>query len=227
MTRVRFLAGARGFSLSYHIQTSSVAHPISYIVGIRGYSTRGKNRWGMKLTTHLHLVPGQGWVELYLHSPYFFMVWCLISTRDNFTFTFLSSHLPWFNYPNNIRWWVQIVWILPFCSALFLGIKYFCHYLVCKHLILCPLYIEGMIKNSDLGGMNKLPSSVSRYFALKDGEDHKVSQDSQCTSWDWNQEPPKYKSDIEDIMPDGRINKLTDLQATKFLHLSGMTNVHY
>jgi len=25
-------------------------------------------------------------VELYLHSPYVFMVWCLVKYRDNFTF---------------------------------------------------------------------------------------------------------------------------------------------
>jgi hypothetical protein len=32
---------------------------------------------------------------------------------------------------------------------------------------------------------------------------------------------------IEGIMPEGHINKMTDLQVTKFLHLFVLTNVHY
>jgi hypothetical protein len=32
----------------------------------------------VNLTTHLHLVPRSRMVELYLHSPYLFMAWCLI-----------------------------------------------------------------------------------------------------------------------------------------------------
>jgi hypothetical protein len=32
---------------------------------------------------------------------------------------------------------------------------------------------------------------------------------------------------IEGIMSEGRINKMTDLQDTKFLRLFGLTNVHY
>jgi hypothetical protein len=42
----------------------------------------------MKLTTHLHLVQRVKCVELYLHSPYVFMAWCLAKYRDNVTFTF-------------------------------------------------------------------------------------------------------------------------------------------
>jgi hypothetical protein len=33
--------------------------------------------------------------------------------------------------------------------------------------------------------------------------------------------------DIESIMPEKCINKITDLQETKFLRLFGLTNVHY
>jgi hypothetical protein len=36
-----------------------------------------------------------------------------------------------------------------------------------------------------------------------------------------------YFIDIEGIMPEGRINKTTDLQETKFLSLFGLTNLHY
>jgi hypothetical protein len=32
---------------------------------------------------------------------------------------------------------------------------------------------------------------------------------------------------IEGIMPDGRINRITDLQDIKSLRLFGLTNVHY
>jgi hypothetical protein len=32
---------------------------------------------------------------------------------------------------------------------------------------------------------------------------------------------------FEGIMPEGHINKMADLQGTKFLHLFGLTNVHY
>jgi hypothetical protein len=33
----------------------------------------------VKLTTHLNLVPKSRMVELYLHSPYVFMSWCLVN----------------------------------------------------------------------------------------------------------------------------------------------------
>jgi hypothetical protein len=32
---------------------------------------------------------------------------------------------------------------------------------------------------------------------------------------------------MEGIMPDGRMNKIADLQETKLLRLFGLTNVHY
>jgi hypothetical protein len=44
---VRFPAGSGNFSLHYRIQNGSEAHPASYPKGTRG----------VKLTTHLHLVP--------------------------------------------------------------------------------------------------------------------------------------------------------------------------
>jgi len=57
---------------------------------------------GVKLTTHLCLVPRLSCVELYLHSPsmssgpgvylikiYVFMEWCLVKHRDKKTFAFL------------------------------------------------------------------------------------------------------------------------------------------
>jgi hypothetical protein len=37
----------------------------------------------------------------------------------------------------------------------------------------------------------------------------------------------KYVAYIEGIMPEGRINKITDLKETKFLPLFDLTDVHY
>jgi len=61
---------------------------------------------GVKLTSHLHLVPRSEYVELFLHSPYDFMVRCLIKQgirlygaglRDNFTFVpYTEWCLSWF-----------------------------------------------------------------------------------------------------------------------------------
>jgi hypothetical protein len=70
MARVRFLAGARDFSLLHSVQTGSGGPTIQWVLG-------GSSQ-GMKLTTHLHLVPRSRTVELYFHSP-------LIKHADNFT----------------------------------------------------------------------------------------------------------------------------------------------
>jgi len=51
------LAGVGNFSLHYGIQTSSGTHPASYPMGIRNSFPRGKAAGGVKLISHLHLVP--------------------------------------------------------------------------------------------------------------------------------------------------------------------------
>jgi hypothetical protein len=56
-SRVWFLVGAGNFSLHHHIQNSSGAHPASYPMGTRDSFPRGKSGRGVKLTTHLPLVP--------------------------------------------------------------------------------------------------------------------------------------------------------------------------
>jgi hypothetical protein len=66
---VLFLSGENDFSFLYSVRTGSGAHPASYPV----LFPRGKSGWGVMLTTHLHLVPRSRMVELYFHSPYFFM----------------------------------------------------------------------------------------------------------------------------------------------------------
>jgi hypothetical protein len=79
--RVRFLAEARGFFFILHgFRVGFGAHPASCPV-----STLGESGQGMKLTTHSHLVLRSRMVELYLHSSFVFMAWCLIKHMD-FTF---------------------------------------------------------------------------------------------------------------------------------------------
>jgi hypothetical protein len=61
---VRFPAGAKAFSLLHSVQTGSVAHPASYPMGSMGLFPRGQSGRGVKLTTHLHLVPRSIMVQL-------------------------------------------------------------------------------------------------------------------------------------------------------------------
>jgi hypothetical protein len=69
MAWVRFLAGARDFSLVCSVQTGSGAKPASYIMGTGGgLFPRGKSGEVVKLTTHLNLVTISRMVELNLHS---------------------------------------------------------------------------------------------------------------------------------------------------------------
>jgi hypothetical protein len=60
--------GQEIFLFSYHVQTSSVAHPASDVMGAGVLSLLVK--WsGMKLFPHLYLVPRSRKVELYFHFP--------------------------------------------------------------------------------------------------------------------------------------------------------------
>jgi hypothetical protein len=83
-SKVRFPAGAGNFSLHHRVQTGSEAHPASCPMGMGG----GR---GVKLTTHLHLVPRLKNEWSYTSTPqYAFMAWCSAKRhRDNFTFTLL------------------------------------------------------------------------------------------------------------------------------------------
>jgi hypothetical protein len=81
---IQFLAGVGNFSLHHHIQNGSGAHLASYPMGTRALSL------GVKLTTHLHLVPRSRLHGAIPPLPqYVFIAWCLVKHRDNFTFTFL------------------------------------------------------------------------------------------------------------------------------------------
>jgi hypothetical protein len=59
---------------------------VLYSKGTGALSSEGKSGWGVKLITHLHLVPRlrmRGAVP-----PYVFMALFLVKCRDNFIFTF-------------------------------------------------------------------------------------------------------------------------------------------
>jgi hypothetical protein len=72
-SRVRFTAGAGNFSLHHRVQNGSGAHPASYPMGTRG----------VKLTTHLHLVPRSRMCGAIPPLPqYAFMASCLVKHRD-------------------------------------------------------------------------------------------------------------------------------------------------
>jgi len=79
---VRFTEGAGNFPLRHRAQNISGAQPASYIIG----TWRGRS---VNLTTHIHLAPRSIMRGAIPPLPqYFYMAWCLVKHRDNFTFTF-------------------------------------------------------------------------------------------------------------------------------------------
>jgi hypothetical protein len=72
----------RDVSLLYNVETGCGPHPASYPM----------STGGLKLTTHLHLMPRPRMMELYFHLPYIFTAWYLIKYRDvTYYLTFLSQ----------------------------------------------------------------------------------------------------------------------------------------
>jgi hypothetical protein len=60
-------------------------------MGTGDYFPGGKSCRGVKLTTHLHLVPRSKNAWSYTSTlQYVFMAWCLVKHRYNFTFTFTN-----------------------------------------------------------------------------------------------------------------------------------------
>jgi hypothetical protein len=79
-SRVRFPAGAGNFSLHHRVQNGSVAHLASYPMGTRGCFLGSSGR-GVKLTTHLHLVPKSMSGAIHPLPQYTFMEWCLVKAQ--------------------------------------------------------------------------------------------------------------------------------------------------
>jgi hypothetical protein len=90
---VRFPAGAGNSSLHYRVQTTlgPTQPPIQWVPGTLYLGVKRSGRGAD------HSPPPSAeieeCVELYLHSQYVFMAWCLVKHRDNFTFTFTWIHL--------------------------------------------------------------------------------------------------------------------------------------
>jgi hypothetical protein len=79
-SRVRFPEGAGNFSLYHSVQNSSGAYPASYPMDTGFLSL------GVKLTTHLHLVPRSIMLGAIPSLPqYVFMAWCLVKLSEMFT----------------------------------------------------------------------------------------------------------------------------------------------
>lgn len=90
MTRVQFLVGAKIFLLATMSKQNPGSTSASYPVGY------GESFPGSKADSALsdHSPPHSAEVKNVLSYPttpqYTFMVWCLISTMDNFTFEFIK-----------------------------------------------------------------------------------------------------------------------------------------
>jgi hypothetical protein len=81
-SRVRFPAGAGNFSLHHRVQNGSGAYPASYPMGTRG-SFPGESGRGVKLTTHLHLLPRSKNERSYTSIPHCtFMAWCSVKAQE-------------------------------------------------------------------------------------------------------------------------------------------------
>ena len=80
LSTIRIPVGAIYLSLPKNVQTGSGAHPASHVMDIGGLSIEKISR-GMKLTTHLQLVPRltmRGAIPL--HPLYAFMAWTAITS---------------------------------------------------------------------------------------------------------------------------------------------------
>jgi hypothetical protein len=68
-SRVRFPVGAGNFSLHHRVQNDTEAHPASYPMGTMTFFPGGKSGRGVKLTTHLLLVPRSKNAWSYTSTP--------------------------------------------------------------------------------------------------------------------------------------------------------------
>jgi hypothetical protein len=107
----------RDFSLSYHVQTGTGVHPASYPVDTRGSFPNGVEWMGLKLTT-LHLVPRLRLSRAITSTVlYIIMVWCVTSTRDIFTVTFVKKLSD-----------ILFIWLMPFANGFIGGLQHRLHY---------------------------------------------------------------------------------------------------
>jgi hypothetical protein len=93
MIGVRVPEGAGNFSLHHSVQNGSVAHPTSYSMGTRALSLGVKRPEREADHSPPSSTEVKECVELYLHSLYAFMAWCLVKHRNNFTFALIFNYM--------------------------------------------------------------------------------------------------------------------------------------
>jgi hypothetical protein len=83
------------FSLHHRVQSSSGAHPASYLrMGIRGWFPGGKVAGGIKLSTHIHLVPRSRMRGAIPPLPqYAFIALCSVKAKGQLYLYLLRFHM--------------------------------------------------------------------------------------------------------------------------------------
>jgi hypothetical protein len=111
VSRVRLPVGAGNFSLHHRVQNGSVAHPASYTMDVPGALSLGYSGRGVKLTTHLHLVPRSKNEWSYTSIPqYVFVTRCLVNHRDKFTYPYITSEETLIrNFHDDDVLWVSLI----------------------------------------------------------------------------------------------------------------------
>jgi hypothetical protein len=104
-SRVRFPAVAGNFSLHHRVQNGSGAHPASCPTGTGGSFPGGIAAGGVKLTTHLRLVPRSRMSGAIPPFPQYVFMACLVKHRYNFTFTFYLKL-----YKVYQKWEIRLGW---------------------------------------------------------------------------------------------------------------------
>jgi hypothetical protein len=80
--------------------------PIQWVLGALSLGVK----WpGMKLTTHLHIVPRSRMCGAIPPFPqYVFLAWCLVKHRDNFTFIYSKAQT---------SSWMKVLWSLGLLNS--------------------------------------------------------------------------------------------------------------
>jgi hypothetical protein len=110
---VDYVRGIMKYFSSPQRQTGSGAHSASHRLGTGNSFLWGLSSRGVKLTTHIHLVPSSRMAKLHLHSPYVFMAQCLSAgTISPFTWSscIRCLHLM---FASSVRYYTSICFSSP------------------------------------------------------------------------------------------------------------------
>jgi hypothetical protein len=104
------------FFFHHRVQTGSGAHPASYPNGTSGSLPGGKAAWGLKLTSHLHVVPRSKNEWSYISTPPIRLHG--VALRGNLTFTFYFTYPPMPSLPSGLfplGFATKILYASPLC----------------------------------------------------------------------------------------------------------------